>query len=146
MSPGHPEVEEIDPAEFERELREESGIVVLDTRRRDDFAEWHVSPATGSVVNVPAEEIDPDAVAELGGSVRVICAAGNTSRLIAAALNKRGIDAVGVRGGMVAWSRVLRSAEVALAGSLQVIQFRREARGCLSYLLISDGEALVVDP
>jgi glyoxylase-like metal-dependent hydrolase (beta-lactamase superfamily II) len=33
-----------------------------------------------------------------------------------------------------------------VAGPVSVAQFRREARGCLSYLLIAGGDALVVDP
>jgi len=51
-----------------------------------------------------------------------------------------------VHGGMVGWSRVLQAADIALPGPVAVTQFRREARGCLSYLLAADGEALVVDP
>ena len=47
---------------------------------------------------------------------------------------------------MIGWSRVLRAAEVPVDAPFTVVQLRREARGCLSYLVISGGEALVVDP
>jgi glyoxylase-like metal-dependent hydrolase (beta-lactamase superfamily II) len=146
MSPGHPDVQEIDPAAFERELREGPGIVVLDIRPADAFAAWHVSTPLGMVVSLPGAELDLGSVAGLGGPLRVVCAAGNASRRVAAALNEHGIDAVSVRGGMIAWSRVLRWDDVPLAGAFSVVQFRREARGCLSYLILSGGEALIVDP
>ena len=47
---------------------------------------------------------------------------------------------------MIGWSRVLQRDEIPLGGPITVVQFRREARGCLSYLLLAEGEPLVVDP
>ena len=46
---------------------------------------------------------------------------------------------------MIAWSRLLVAEEIPVEGSFTVLQFRREARGCLSYLIEHGGEALVVD-
>jgi glyoxylase-like metal-dependent hydrolase (beta-lactamase superfamily II) len=47
---------------------------------------------------------------------------------------------------MIGWASLLRSDEVSIGTATRVIQFRREARGCFSYLLVSGAEALVVDP
>jgi glyoxylase-like metal-dependent hydrolase (beta-lactamase superfamily II) len=47
---------------------------------------------------------------------------------------------------MIAWSRLLVAERVEIGTATVVLQFRREARGCLSYLVARDGEALVVDP
>lgn len=47
---------------------------------------------------------------------------------------------------MIAWSRLLAHDEVPMPGPARVVQFRREARGCLSYLVSSGGLAIVVDP
>jgi glyoxylase-like metal-dependent hydrolase (beta-lactamase superfamily II) len=76
----------------------------------------------------------------------VICARGRASAAAAAALATAGIEATNVAGGMVAWSRLLVAQEVPIGTPTTVVQLRREARGCLSYLVVSDGEALVVDP
>jgi glyoxylase-like metal-dependent hydrolase (beta-lactamase superfamily II) len=48
---------------------------------------------------------------------------------------------------MKGWSLAWNSAEVPVAGSAAtVIQVRRTGKGCLSYLIGSDGEAAVIDP
>jgi glyoxylase-like metal-dependent hydrolase (beta-lactamase superfamily II) len=47
---------------------------------------------------------------------------------------------------MIGWGRVLTAGEVPMPGSVDVWQFRRQARGCLSYLVHSRGAAVVVDP
>ena len=78
--------------------------------------------------------------------VRVICNVGNMSLRVAALLEGRVPDVRSVHGGMVAWSRVLQASDIELPGRMAVTQFRREARGCLSYLLAANAEAMVVDP
>lgn len=142
--------DEIAPADFESELRGRADVTVLDTRDRDSFAAWRVS-GTPRLRNVPEAELATDADALLEGipadaRVRVICYAGIGSRRVVAALSHRFAEVLSVNGGMIGWSRVLQSDPVPVAGPFTVTQFRREARGCLSYLIAADGEALVVDP
>jgi glyoxylase-like metal-dependent hydrolase (beta-lactamase superfamily II) len=150
MSTVTPVVLEIGPAGFEDELRSGADVVVLDTRDRDSFAAWRVSGAA-VLHNVPEDELaeDPEGlVARIPADarVRVICHAGIGSRRVVAALAGRFAEVASVSGGMIGWSRVLQAAEVAVEGPFDVVQFRREARGCLSYLVIAGDEALVVDP
>ena len=48
---------------------------------------------------------------------------------------------------MQAWSLAWNTAEVQINNSaVRVIQIRRTGKGCLSYLIVSDGEAAVLDP
>jgi glyoxylase-like metal-dependent hydrolase (beta-lactamase superfamily II)/rhodanese-related sulfurtransferase len=146
-----PDVDEIPASEFERELRDGADVVVIDTRARDVFAEWHVETGGARLLNVPEGELvaDPDgtmAGIPANARLRVICNAGNASRRVAAALEGHARETRSVRDGLVGWSRVLQRDEVPVAAPFTVIQFRREARGCLSYLVASGGEALVVDP
>lgn len=127
-------------------------MAVLDVRDRDAFAAWRLDPGPGGrLVNLPLAELeaDPTAAAErVAGArrVRVICSAGNTSRAAAGILAGLGLDVASVRTGMIGWSRVLASDEVAVPGPARVVQFRRQARGCLSYLVECGGLAAVVDP
>jgi glyoxylase-like metal-dependent hydrolase (beta-lactamase superfamily II)/rhodanese-related sulfurtransferase len=141
-------VAEIEPEAFERELRGAANIVVLDVRARQAFATWHLPESGTTVVNVPEEEVGPKVLAGVPDdvAVRVICDAGNASLRAAGALAEPGVDVRSVRMGMIGWSRVLQQDDVPLPGPVSVVQFRREARGCLSYLVLADGEALVVDP
>lgn len=142
-------VAEIDAADFERELRSRADVVVLDTRDRESFRAWHV-PGAVALRNAPEDELASDDALLEGippeARVRVICHAGIGSRRVAAALDGRFAEVLSVRGGMIGWSRVLQAAPVVVSGPFTVVQFRREARGCLSYLIAAEGEALVVDP
>jgi glyoxylase-like metal-dependent hydrolase (beta-lactamase superfamily II)/rhodanese-related sulfurtransferase len=149
-SPGR-NVDEIDPATFERELRAGADVIVIDTRDRDAFAEWHVDGGGARVLNLPESELVADPGSTLAGipsdaNLRVICNAGNASRRVAAALDGHAREARSVRDGLIGWSRVLQHDEIPLSGPFALVQFRREARGCLSYLVVADGEALAVDP
>ena len=127
-------------------------MAVLDVRDRDAFAAWRLDPGPGGrLVNLPLAELeaDPAAAAErVAGArlVRVICSAGNTSRAAAGILAGLGLEVASVHTGMIGWSRVLASDEVAVPGPARVVQFRRQARGCLSYLVECGGLAVVVDP
>ncbi len=141
---------EIDAAEFERRIRNESGTVVLDVRTREEFDDWSVDAPEAVLVNLPELEIDP-ANGSLDGidrdaTINVLCGAGNASRRVTERLLAGGRDAVNVEGGMIAWSRLLICEEIPVDGPFTVLQFRREARGCLSYMVECGGEALVVDP
>jgi len=145
------DVDEIAPSEFERELRDGADVIVIDTRGRDAFAEWHVEAGGARILNVPEAELVADPDGTLSGipadaRLRVICNAGNASRRVAAALEGHARETRSVRDGLIGWSRVLQRDEVPLPGPFTLVQFRREARGCLSYLVAAGGEALVVDP
>ncbi len=151
MTPPSETVVEIDPGSFERELRSGANVLVVDVRNRQSFADWHLPEGTTPVVNVPEAELAADPSGALAGlaagaAVRVICDAGNASKRGAAVLEQIGGDVRSVHAGMIGWSRVLQYDDVPLPGAISVVQFRREARGCLSYLVAADGEGLVVDP
>jgi glyoxylase-like metal-dependent hydrolase (beta-lactamase superfamily II)/rhodanese-related sulfurtransferase len=147
-----PAPSEIPAAELERELGSGAAVAVIDVRERDAFDSWHLEAGpSASISNVPEHELEADPAAALANvpadvPVRVICNAGVTSRRVARALAALRPGVASVDGGMISWSRVLASDPVPLPGPAQVVQFRREARGCLSYLVAGDGPALVVDP
>src|SRR5437588_144724 len=93
---------------------------------------------------------DPNALADFhptnGDRVVTVCAAGKTSMLAAERLRPRGVDAVSLEGGMRAWSLAWNTAEVPCPGSTaRIVQLRRTGKGCLSYLIGSNGDAVVID-
>lgn len=73
-----------------------------------------------------------------------ICAGGKTSLIAAEQLNEQGFEAYSLIGGMKGWSLSWNTARLSFPG-FEVIQFRRTGKGCLSYLVISNSEALIVD-
>jgi glyoxylase-like metal-dependent hydrolase (beta-lactamase superfamily II) len=79
--------------------------------------------------------------------VAVICGHGNSSKQTTAFLRERGYQAFSVAGGMAAWETVYVARRLVPTSSLaSIVQVDRVGKGALSYLLVSDGDAVVVDP
>jgi glyoxylase-like metal-dependent hydrolase (beta-lactamase superfamily II)/rhodanese-related sulfurtransferase len=128
-------------------------VTVVDLRDRDEFETWRIDGPTVTAHQIPsarfvtAQVTDdlPELVADVDEPMVVVCAVGEASAEAASNLEAAGIDAVHLAGGMDAWARVLCSVEIeTTAGTL--LQYERPATGCLSYLLVSGDEGVVVDP
>lgn len=75
-----------------------------------------------------------------------VCGKGNTSQKAAAYLQENGFDNVySIEGGMAAWSEQLEAVKIGEVAGGALYQFVRLGKGCLSYLIESDGEAAIVD-
>jgi glyoxylase-like metal-dependent hydrolase (beta-lactamase superfamily II)/rhodanese-related sulfurtransferase len=132
-------------------LEQERPVFILDVRPAEERAEWAIPGSIHVDAYHALKAGDPQALAnvELPDNVPVvtICGAGKTSLIAAEQLLSRGIPARSLKGGMQAWSLAWNAAEVTLPGSAaRVIQVRRTGKGCLSYLIGADGNALVIDP
>jgi glyoxylase-like metal-dependent hydrolase (beta-lactamase superfamily II) len=93
------------------------------------------------VTDVADTGLDPDL------PVAVICGMGKDSRVIAHHLGKMGLDASSLSGGLSAWMRLMVPRELDPPQGLhRLVQFDRIGKGCLSYLLVKGGKALLVDP
>src|SRR2546430_2020286 len=134
-----------------RELLERgTPLTVLDVRPAAGRAEWSIPGSVHADAYEALRRADPTALADFhptnGDRVVTVCAAGKTSRLAAERLRARGLDAVSLEGGMRAWSLAWNSAEVPSPGSTaRIVQLRRAGKGCLSYLIGSNGAAVVID-
>src|SRR5438477_4178711 len=134
-----------------RELLERgSPVTVLDVRPAAERAEWSIPGSVHADAYDALRRGDPTALVDFrptnGDRVVTVCAAGKTSKLAAERLRARGLNAVSLEGGMRAWSLAWNTAEVPCRGSTaRIVQLRRTGKGCLSYLIGSNGEAAVVD-
>lgn len=116
--------------------------LLLDVREVDEFAAWAIPGAR----NVPLSQLESQlAFLPRTTPVVVVCASGARSSRATALLRAAGVQATNLAGGMQAWSGVYDLASTE-AGPLQVVQVRRRGKGCLSYVLGADGQALLVDP
>ena len=77
--------------------------------------------------------------------VVTFCAGGKLSLFAAEILTQRGYSVFSLEGGMKAWNYAWNTAETQVGENLSIIQVRRLAKGCLSYLIASEGEAMVID-
>src|SRR6266571_1412640 len=134
-----------------RELLEQgAAVTVLDVRPAAERAEWSIPGSVHADAYDALRRGDPTALADFhptnGDRVVTVCAAGKTSMLAAERLRARGVDAVSLEGGMRAWSLAWNTAEVPCPGSTaRIVQLRRTGKGCLSYLIGSNGDAVVID-
>ncbi|MCX8103380.1 MAG: MBL fold metallo-hydrolase [Candidatus Bipolaricaulota bacterium] len=139
---------------------------VLDVRNREEFSAWKLEGrAKLPTLNIPyfeiLEEGGKDDVVESvvayaqaklvsqlpkDGTILVVCAKGGTSAFVAEGLRQLGYDAVNLAGGMKAWGDFYQIKPVVESQALSIYQVIRPARGCLSYIVASQGEAAVIDP
>jgi glyoxylase-like metal-dependent hydrolase (beta-lactamase superfamily II) len=126
-------------------------VTVVDVRGARARAEWAIPGSR----HVDAPDVlrtgDPGPLATVAlptdRPVVTVCNLGRTSGAAADVLGRRGFDVWSLAGGMQAWSLAWNLAAVPLAASLaQVTQVRRAGKGCLSYVIGSNGEAAIVDP
>src|SRR5699024_1247978 len=79
--------------------------------------------------------------------ILVACAQEGSSMMIAEMLAEEGISAFYLEGGMGAWSEHIEPVKVGdLPNGGEMYQFVRIGKGCLSYMVISNGEAAIIDP
>src|SRR5256884_2770502 len=134
-----------------RELPEQGApVTVLDVRPAAERAEWSIPGSVHADAYDALRRGDPTVLADFhptnGDRVVTVCAAGKTSMLAAERLRARGLNAVSLEGGMRAWSLAWNTAEVPCPGSsARIVQLRRTGKGCLSYVIGSNGDAAVVD-
>ena len=138
-----------------KELRElmEMGkpVTIVDIRTAADRSEWWIpgSVHVDAYAAVKAGHPGPlgDVNLPVETPVVTICGVGKTSALASTHLRSRGLKVRTLAGGMKAWSLAWNSAAIDLPRTkAQIVQVRRTGKGCLSYLLGSDGVGAVIDP
>ncbi|MFD1640853.1 MBL fold metallo-hydrolase [Halohasta litorea] len=135
--------------EFRDRLDSGEPTVVVDTRPPESFERWRIADSIQYFYK-PFHEFDrADFEAETGlgpeDPIVTMCAKGQASDDLAAELAEAGYEHVAVvEGGMRAWSAVYDHVRIEY-DAFSVVQLQRRAKGCLGYVIESDGEAAVVD-
>lgn len=125
--------------------------IVLDIRHADEFEEWHI-PGSENVDVYDELQDDPGAARETlsdlpnGRDVVTVCAAGVVSEEATELLDELGYSAKTLVDGMNGWSRVHLAAPIHVDIDGHLLQVARPGKGCLSYVLLSEGDAAVFDP
>lgn len=123
-------------------------ISILDIRPIKERTEWFIP---GSIYfnaydKLKAGNTDALHGLHLDKSIPVVtlCAGGKTSLIAAGLLQKQGFEAYSLQGGMKGWSLSWNTAKISFP-DFDIIQFRRTGKGCLSYIISSNKDAIVVD-
>jgi len=139
---------EVSPEILRNWLEAGKEVSILDVRPIEERSEWFIP---GSIYFNAYDKLKahkPDALHGLHLDKKIpvvtVCAAGKTSAIAAGQLNEQGFEVYSLQGGMKAWSLAWNTAKLSFP-DFQIIQFRRTGKGCLSYVIISNGEAIIVD-
>lgn len=127
-------------------------LFILDVRNETDFTDWKIEGEAINSLNKPyfdlidgVESIIHDIPKD--HPVLVVCAKEGSSKFVGEMLIEAGLTDVSfLEGGMKSWSEYLYQTKVYEDENIKVYQFIRVGKGCLSYMVISGKEALVVDP
>nr|WP_102264122.1 MBL fold metallo-hydrolase [Mesobacillus jeotgali] len=124
---------------------------ILDVRNETDFNDWKIEGENFEYLNVPYFDL-LDGVEEIldqvptDKEVLVVCAKEGSSVMVAEMLEEAGREVSYLQGGMKAWSEHLEPVKVGdLKDGGAMYQFVRIGKGCLSYAVVSNGEAALID-
>lgn len=138
-------------AQVARNVIENKELFILDVRNNDAFKDWKIEGHKFEYLNIPYFEL-LDGVDEIlekiptDKELLVVCAKEGSSLMIAEMISDTGRDAFYLEGGMKSWSMYLEPIKVGdLTNGGELYQFVRLGKGCLSYMVISGGEAAIID-
>jgi len=138
--------------ELARKVLNHEDLFIIDARNTDDFDDWKIEGKNIEIINAPyfelLEGVDPiqDKLPK-NKEIYVICAKGGSSEFVAEQIVEAGFTNVySVEGGMKAWSEHLEPIKIGdLKNGGSIYQFVRIGKGCLSYLVESNGEGAMID-
>ncbi len=125
-------------------IKQNSNVFLLDVREPQEFAEFKIPGA----VNIPLSQLfTPGSQAQLPKDKKIvtICSHGNRSMVATFALAQNGLESTSLVGGMSLWNQVL-GATTLKENDITIIQVEKIGKGCLSHIIGSNGEAVVIDP
>lgn len=126
-------------------------FLILDVRAWKERQKWRI---TGSIhVELDGTFLPIDnglfklSTTPSDNQIVIVCQNGLLSQKTADQLTTKGYNALWLEGGMNAWSSAWNTAVIPTqSAGIEIIQVRRVGKGCLSYIIVSEGEAIVIDP
>ncbi|MBT2648517.1 MBL fold metallo-hydrolase [Bacillus sp. ISL-34] len=138
-------------AEVSKKVINKNDLFILDVRNESDFKDWKIEGKNFGFLNIPYFDL-LDGVEEIldqipaNKEILLVCAKEGSSVMVAEMLSEAGLDVSYLKGGMKAWSEHLQPVKIGeLTNGGEVYQFVRLGKGCLSYMVVSNGEASVID-
>ncbi|MGJ9384618.1 MBL fold metallo-hydrolase [Salipaludibacillus sp. CF4.18] len=127
-------------------------IFILDVRNTESFDDWKIEGEGVHIINKPyfdlidgvehiLEELPKDKI------LLVVCAKEGSSKFVGEQIVEvMEHDVYYLTGGMKSWSEHLEPVKIGdLKEGGELYQFVRLGKGCLSYLVASNGEAVIID-
>jgi glyoxylase-like metal-dependent hydrolase (beta-lactamase superfamily II) len=146
------DVQTFSAADLYQRLTQDEPTFILDVRNPDAVKNFSIEgPDSLESINIPYYEFMDDEDGEAakvpqGRKVHVVCAKAMTSQYVAGVLQDRGYEAAYLEGGMASWGDYYHNTDVLNESYGRIIQISRPARGDLSFVVVSEGQAAIIDP
>ena len=142
------DVKQIDTRTLTSWLENKKEFTILDIRPKSEREEWFIpeSKYFNAYDELKAGNVNAldDFNFDHQNPVVTICARGKLSLYAAELLANKGVETYSLDGGMNSWNTAYDTQEMVF-DNFKVIQVRRVAKGCLSYIIGSQNEAIVID-
>lgn len=142
------EVKQIDALTLVSWIESKKDFTILDIRPQSKREEWFIPESQYYNAYDKLKAGNKDALDGLELSshkpIVTLCGKGRLSMFATEILANKGIEAYSLEGGMQAWNNAYGTQEIDF-GIFKIIQIRRLAKGCLSYIVGSQNEAIVID-
>lgn len=144
-------IRKVNAKEITQKVFNKEKLFILDVRNNNEFKDWKIEGINFSHLNVPYFELldGIDSIADKlpkNEELLVVCAKEGSSVMVAEMLDEAGFKASYLEGGMKSYSEYLEPVKVSdLKDGGELYQFVRIGKGCLSYMIISGGEAVIID-
>jgi glyoxylase-like metal-dependent hydrolase (beta-lactamase superfamily II)/rhodanese-related sulfurtransferase len=130
--------------------QQQQKLLLLDVREPIEFKQWSIDGSS----NIPLTKLfKQDSLSTIPKNKKIItiCPRGNRSTIAKYILDRYGYNVSSLEGGLRAWSSSFEYATAEYnnfdkSSNVILVQFRRIGKGCISYLLHSSGESIVIDP
>ena len=141
-------IKKLDTQKLSSWIKEGKKITILDIRPIAERNEWYIpnSIHINAYDSLKSGNVQAFDDLQIDNQIPVVtfCAGGNLSQFATEILASKGFDAYSLEGGMKAWNYVFDTAVLEFE-NFKIIQIRRVAKGCLSYIIGSDNKAIVID-
>ena len=124
------------------------GLFLLDVREPYEYSEWHIDNS----VNIPLSELSKEETLSQipkDKEIITICPRGYRAMDGKYMMQRYGYNVKVLEGGLIAWSTEIEQThrEFQITDSkVNLVQLRRIGKGCISYIIESNGEIAVIDP
>lgn len=138
---------------FASKLTSKEKVWLLDIRKESAYQKWAVVGYNLYTINIPFQELE-ERIEEvlqhfpLEKQIFILCDKGEIAHKAASLLDNAGyLHTQFVEGGIGRWGEYVEPVKIGdLSNGGAIYQFIRYDKGCLSYMIVSSNEALVVDP
>lgn len=142
------EIKQIDTQTLVSWLKNKKEFTILDIRPQAEREEWFIPESNYFNAYDELKAGNSNALDDFKFDkqkpIVTLCSRGKLSLFASEIFANKGIESYSLKGGMNAWNNAYDTQEMVF-DNFKIIQVRRVAKGCLSYIIGSQNEAIIID-